>query len=329
MANFDNTLSSYLIGTTGDDNFFLTIASIYSTTVVTAGAGNDFIQLEESPMINQYDIHGEAGVDTLSFAARSSAISISLASNFLYLSGSATLGYTGIENVYGTTYADSLTGDGGNNLFRGGDGADTLTGGAGIDTVDYSDSSAGVIVDIGMNIVSGGTAAGDILSGFERVIGSAYNDLLSGSDGRNVLRGGAGQDNIMGHGGTDVLRGMQGADVLAGGGGGDHLFGGLGTDSFRYDALSDSGVYTHRDTIEDFQAGDIIDLVSIDADPSTFADDAFHLSGQWFDGTAGAIRFGASQTGLTLLADIDGDRHIDFTIDVTGVSSLQASDFWL
>lgn len=249
MANFDNILSPNLIGTTGDDNFYLSLASLHPATVVTAGAGNDFIQLEESPLTYQYDIFGEAGVDTLSFAARSSAISIDLTSNFLYLSGSATLGYTGIENVYGTTYADSLTGDGGDNLFRGEDGADTLIGGAGIDTVDYSDSSTWVIVDIGMNVVSGGTAAGDIISGFERVIGSAYNDLLSGSDGRNVLRGGDGQDNIMGHGGTDVLRGMQGADVLAGGGGGDHLFGGLGTDDFRYDALSDSGVYTHRDTI--------------------------------------------------------------------------------
>ena len=52
-----------------------------------------------------------------------------------------------IENVYGGSGADTLTGDGlanvlyggsGNDLLKGGAGADTLNGGGDIDTADYA-----------------------------------------------------------------------------------------------------------------------------------------------------------------------------------------------
>ncbi len=52
----------------------------------------------------------------------------------------------------------------------------------------------------GKGAVANGDAAGDILSGFENVIGSAKNDVLTGDANANTITGGAGNDTI--HGGA-------------------------------------------------------------------------------------------------------------------------------
>ena len=61
----------------------------------------------------------------------------------------------GIESVWATAYADTLTGDGGDNqligydgddLLVGGPGNDALNGGVGIDTADYSSAPGAVFV---------------------------------------------------------------------------------------------------------------------------------------------------------------------------------------
>ncbi|MFT3973841.1 MAG: hypothetical protein QM699_10450 [Amaricoccus sp.] len=122
---------------------------------------------------------------------------------------------------------------------------------------------------------------------------------------------------------------MDGADTLAGGAGGDKMFGGADDDTFVYADATDSRVWTQRDTIADFQSGDTIDLSAIDTDAGTTEDQAFHFLGDRgaFDGLAGALRYDVTAHGVTVLADVDGDRTIDFAIDVTGVNSLGAGDF--
>jgi hypothetical protein len=62
------------------------------------------------------------------------------------------------------------------------------SGGVGTDTVDYSASSAGVTVNLtNTGAQSGGDAAGDILSNFENVVGSAHNDTITGDANTSAL----------------------------------------------------------------------------------------------------------------------------------------------
>ena len=77
-------------------------------------------------------------------------------------------------------------------------GADTLDGGAGRDVLDYSASPAGVRVNLATGEASGGHAQGDVIGGFEAVIGSAYDDHLVGDAQANRLVGGAGDDRLEG-----------------------------------------------------------------------------------------------------------------------------------
>lgn len=119
-------------------------------------------------------------------------------------------GYGGTDKLFGGTGNDSLDGGTGNDFLNGGAGADKLVGGDGVDTADYSDSSAGVTVNLATGLGSGGDAQGDTLSGVESVNGSAFADVLTGNTAANALRGAAGNDVLVGSGGGDVMDG--GAD---------------------------------------------------------------------------------------------------------------------
>ena len=105
-----------------------------------------------------------------------------------------------IENVRGTNKSDRIIGDDHNNIIEGDDGADQLNGNGGLDTLSYEHSDAAVNVDLSTNTVSGGHADGDQIFMFENVMGSEYNDDLTGDDGDNILIGGDGNDLLDGGG---------------------------------------------------------------------------------------------------------------------------------
>jgi Ca2+-binding RTX toxin-like protein len=83
-------------------------------------------------------INGGSGVDTAAYSESNAAVTIDL-SVALANGGSAT-GDTlsGIENVRGSDYDDTLSGDGGANTLAGGKGTDVLKGNAGADTFYFS-----------------------------------------------------------------------------------------------------------------------------------------------------------------------------------------------
>ena len=127
---------------------------------------------------------------------------------------------------------DELSGDAGDDTLVGGAGADDLEGGAGQDVADYSGSSAGVDVDLSTGSYSGGDAQGDSGTGIDGLVGSDFDDTLTGYDGTfeggtvtNVIDGGAGNDDISGLGGGDTLIGGAGSDTVDGGAGDDILYG--------------------------------------------------------------------------------------------------------
>ncbi|WP_425410227.1 Ig-like domain-containing protein [Hyphococcus sp.] len=122
-------------------------------------------------------------------------------------------GGAGNDSLMGGSGADALLGGAGDDTLEGGAGADSLNGGADIDTLVYINSFAGVNIDIGNNIVSGGDAQGDAISGFENAVGSAHADTIYGGAADNNLTGNGGDDVLMGAGGDDTIEGGLGADT--------------------------------------------------------------------------------------------------------------------
>jgi Ca2+-binding RTX toxin-like protein len=94
------------------------------------GEGNDFL---EGGLGNDL-LDGGAGIDLAYYAAATGGVNVDLAGGVATgAAGNDTL--VGIENVYGTTFADVLRGDAGNNQLLGNGGVDTLYGGDGDDAL--------------------------------------------------------------------------------------------------------------------------------------------------------------------------------------------------
>lgn len=198
-----------VVGTSLDDTFF-------------SGGRSGSIQID-----------GGNGVDTVSYLYASSGVSVYMNASDGTNGGSATGdSYLNIENLVGSSHADTLMGDSGNNSIDGGDnndliyasaGQDSLTGGAGTDTVDFSKISGAVQVDLSLTNSQTFDTNGDkvLLSSIENLIGGAGNDTLTGDGNANVLMGGAGTDSLVGGAGDDTLVGGAGTDTLIGGTGTD------------------------------------------------------------------------------------------------------------
>ncbi len=186
-----------------------------------AGVGDDFIDTGKGHD-GDHVIGGE-GADTVSYETSLEGVRIDLGTGSAEYGQAISDTLEGVEHITGSDEAgDQLAGDGntnrldgmgGDDLIRGGAGADTLIGGEGLDTVSYADSGVGVDIDLSTGNVSGGTAEGDILSGFEAVIGSDHADDITGSVGDETIQAGAGDDTLTGGAGADVLDGGAGIDL--------------------------------------------------------------------------------------------------------------------
>ncbi|VDC32998.1 Hint domain-containing protein [Pseudogemmobacter humi] len=195
-------------------------------------------------------INGTAGNDTLISGDQADTLNGLGGDDVLYGGGGndSLSGGDGNDLLYGGDGNDTLNGGNGNDTLIGGPGADSLIGGAGIDTVDYSGSGAAVNVNLGSSsAATGGDAQGDRYSGIEIVIGSAFNDTITGDTGANTLSGGLGNDQLYGGAGADVLDGGEGNDSLYGGSGNDTLIGGAGADYLDGGADSDTVDYSGSD----------------------------------------------------------------------------------
>jgi Ca2+-binding RTX toxin-like protein len=153
------------------------------------------------------------------------------------------LGLGGEDTLRGGAGNDQMLGGDGNDVVYGSAGADVVDGGNDGDWVDYSESDAGVTINISLNTASGGHAQGDTLSNFEGIVGSNFNDTLTGEAGSNYLIGGKGGDTIAGLSGDDTLFGDLGVsrgiasigDNTALADGSDTISGGAGNDIIESD----------------------------------------------------------------------------------------------
>ena len=146
-----------------------------------------------------------------------------------------------IERVTGSSFQDVFFGDDSENDFRGMGGYDWFVGsaggreryygGSGIDTVTYFRSLEGVVANLSNGAMIGGQetgrgsrgdAARDLYFEIENLVGTAFDDVLTGSSGRNQLSGLDGDDILFGEAGTDFLKGGAGDDTIFGGSGSDY-----------------------------------------------------------------------------------------------------------
>ena len=225
-------------------------------------------------------------------------------------------GGEGDDDLLGGDGDDTLNGGSGDDTLVGGDGGpddgnDVLNGGAGLDTADYSLAEAGVTVSLAISVAQDTGGGGiDRLISIEDLIGSDFDDVLTGNAAENLIEGEAG------------------ADTVTGGGGADFLYGGLDDDTFVFD--EGHSMVGAEDFVGDFEAGDLIDLSLIDADTSTGADDAFHVGATvGITGDIIVTYLGIPDETLIEL-HVDDDGVADFAILFAGdLSAASAADFIL
>src|SRR5829696_808149 len=164
--------SETISGTSGDD---VICAGDGNDTVKGLG-GNDTLKGEAGADqllggVGNDTLDGGLGTDTASYSASLTAVNASLATNSATGEGPDT--FLGVENLLGSSKADTLTGSTTNNTLTGGGGTDTEQGGLGND----------------------------------QVIGSGGADTLKGEDGDDTVNsqdGVNGNDSLDGGAGTDT-----------------------------------------------------------------------------------------------------------------------------
>jgi Ca2+-binding RTX toxin-like protein len=166
---------------------------------------------------------GGDGVDTADYATSAGSVNVSLFTGLGFGSDAEGDKLSGIENLTGSKFNDTLAGDAGSNVVDGGDGNDmiigskgndTLIGGAGIDTVDYSATTGCVTVNLALNIATACGDKTDKLVSIENIIGTQFNDTITGDIFANYLFGGVGKDHFWGSGGGDKFDGGIGKDWI-------------------------------------------------------------------------------------------------------------------
>lgn len=123
-------------------------------------------------------------------------------------------GGPGRDHLHGGPGSDRLDGGGGMDGLVGEGGNDLLAGGGGHDHAVFVSATRGVDVDL-MDGRARGQGA-DRISGVEGVVGSGYDDDISGGHHGDELDGGRGDDEISGGHGDDTVRGGGGDDECGG-----------------------------------------------------------------------------------------------------------------
>lgn len=281
-------------GGDGDDIFILANGNVDAF----GEDGNDTFRLAENE--GAHELIGGAGADTADFSLLDQQIDVDLEVDGVQTATpSLMVDLVEVENVFGGSLDDQLTGDNGDNVLAGGGGSDTLFGGGGSDTLIasnggtsdnptelrggiYSDEfsfSAGVaVIDGGQGYRDAFVASTALSAGVN--ISLARPDMQTIAAGTTIqisnvedLVGGSGADTLTGDSEENRISGGAGADRLLGGSG-DTLLGGAGSDHI---IIGDDGL---PDEIDGGAGSDILDLSgSNDGFSVDFAEQSFQRAG--------------------------------------------------
>ena len=274
-------------------------------------------------------------------------------------------GAGGDDELVGGAGADTINGGAGNDLIRGGVGNDTVNGQGGADTVLIQPGDTGIdSIDGGVGqdtftntlagpitlqaisqfeIVNGGNRAivgGDgaqvfdlsaalTITGVTQIEGHAGNDIITGSNGPNIILGGAGNDNINGLGGADTITGGDGSDTLA-----NSVDSAVDTYVYNNEAQSGPGV-PGADTIANFlpgAGGDIINVSAIDANQAAAGDPPHTFRGQqpFSNAVVGDLRWEVVGANTQVQTDSNNNSGVDLRILLAGAPQpLAAANFTL
>ncbi len=284
LVNTGTIVGTVMMGA-GNDKYYDT-GGHQSGGVVFGGDGNDtLIGGTDDDILDggagDDHISGGAGHDTASYADASGAVTVSLVGSSAQNvgGGAGTDKLVSIENLAGSNFNDTLTGNGGANVLSGGagddllnltnGGNDTALGGDGNDTIAFAasftvndriDGGAGNdTVTLNGDYSAGITLASAGLFGVETLLFGAGHSYNFTSNDANVAAGATltvngsklgATDSLVFNGshekdGTFVLTGGAGNDTLTGGAGNDVITGGKGADLLAGGAGSDHFVYVH------------------------------------------------------------------------------------
>lgn len=150
------------------------------------------------------NINGRVGNDLVRYDRSIAAVNVNLGL------GTAADGFGGtdtliaIENIRGSTFGDTLTGNNSANVVEGWAGNDTIDGAGGVDLASYANSLGAVDVNLTTGVAGDdGWGTSDSLLRMENVRGSAFDDAITGSNVANALDGNAGADTLTGMKGDD------------------------------------------------------------------------------------------------------------------------------
>ena len=175
--------------------------------ILNGGAGND-------------TLNGGNGNDTASYIDATSAVTVSVNGNNQVTGGAGTDSLINMENLIGSSYGDTLTGDGNANILSGlagddtlvgnggadvligGAGNDTMSGGAGEDVFLWNSSDTGTDTILGFTNNYNGNINGDQLNLSQLLMGETTSggigNLLSFLDISTInLGGGAALDTVI------------------------------------------------------------------------------------------------------------------------------------
>lgn len=230
-----------LYGRDGDDALY----GQDGNDVLEGGAGGDTLD-------------GGAGIDTASYRGAGAGVIADLSGILSGTGDEAGDTFIDIENLTGSTFADTLIGNTGNNTLTGNGGGDALYGMGGQDRLTITDTP--FLIDGGREsdflfVTGGGTVSltQSAFTGIEAVYvrGDTHLDMsevstgatigsqstsghgaeIVGTSGNDAIKGGKGSDTLDGGLGNDRIQAGAGGAQIDGGMGGDKLFAGAGTDT--------------------------------------------------------------------------------------------------
>ncbi|MDC8757865.1 beta strand repeat-containing protein [Janthinobacterium fluminis] len=187
----------------------------------TQPTGQHFVGTANADVIN-----GSAGADLMEGLGGDDTYYVNHSGDFIAELGNGgndtvytSVNYTvadNVENVHISAAGLTVTGSAyTNNVFRVDVAGGNVLDGAGTgNSANYVGSATGVTATIAaVNGPLTARAGSDVLANFASVIGSKFNDVLTGNEIRNILVGGLGNDILQGGKGDDLLGGALGDDT--------------------------------------------------------------------------------------------------------------------